>query len=83
MNRPPECRYFARRLLRANFDSDGDVGPVLLLDDWTVWDNEFVSPGACEAYAADGDDDGDVDMYDEDIWAHNLGHTLQLFNVAT
>jgi hypothetical protein len=32
--------------------------------------------------ATNGDDDCDVDMYDEDIWAQNLGHTLQVLNVV-
>lgn len=68
--------------LLGDFDGDGDVDPAMPLDDGEIWDNQFSSSGAWEEFAADGDDDVDVDMYDEDIWAQNLGHTLQLTNVA-
>lgn len=38
--------------------------------------------GAWERLATDGDEDGDGDMYDEEFWTQDLGHTLQVLNTA-
>jgi len=39
------------------------------------------STGTYEQFSADGDDDGDVDPADYQIWLANFGHTLQLVDV--
>ena len=46
--------------------------------DEDVWQAQVNSSGGWEEFSADGDDDGDVDQADHDLWLSMLGNTLDL-----
>ena len=47
---------------------------------YAQWLNQVNQTGS--KLAADGDDDGDVDQNDCNLWVQKFGFTLQLFNVS-
>lgn len=68
-----------------NDDGQADYNNVSAAD-YTLWANTNGSGSGTSAdwelFAADGDDDGDVDQDDYDIWAQHLGNELDLIDVA-
>ena len=64
-----------------NHDGQADYGSVSAAD-YTLWQDQNGSSGGFEQFSADGDDDGDVDADDYDIWTANFGHTLDLFALS-
>ncbi|MGL4515056.1 MAG: hypothetical protein ACRCT8_18375 [Lacipirellulaceae bacterium] len=52
------------------------------LADYTVWRDNLGLTGVPGQVAGDGDDDGDVDQVDDDIWSMYYGNTLSLTNVG-
>ena len=50
--------------------------------DYVVWQTQNGSTGVPGQFTADGDDDGDVDQDDYDIWSQNFGNSLQLFELT-
>jgi hypothetical protein len=61
-------------------DGDPDANNVSSAD-YMTWQTQNGSIGEYEQFAADGDDDGDVDQEDYDIWSQHIGNTLQLSDV--
>lgn len=51
--------------------------------DYTIWRDQNGSVSDLEQFAADGDDDGDVDQDDYTIWQQNFGHTLKLIGLLS
>lgn len=52
-------------------------------DHWFAWNGYgSESPTMWEAWPMDGDDDGDVDQADYNVWAAHQGNSLQVLNVA-
>ena len=74
--------------LLGDYNGNGIVDPLPIdpSEDYDWWDSQNGSgsgtPADWEQYAADGDDDGDVDTDDETIWSNHTGNTLDLFGVA-
>lgn len=70
------------------FELLGDYNGNRIVDaaDYTVWRDTLgvgsADPAHWEQYAADGDDDGDVDQDDYDIWGSHFGNTLSLLGVS-
>jgi hypothetical protein len=46
--------------------------------DWTVWLNTQGSTASPTATTADGNDDGEVDAADEEVWDDHYGNTLSM-----
>jgi hypothetical protein len=64
--------------LVGDYNGDGTVGAA----DYTVWqDTQGATPDPA-AVTADGDDDGDIDGLDDDVWTAYSGNTFSLFNVS-
>lgn len=64
--------------LVGDYNGDGTVGAA----DQTVWnDTQGATPDPGDI-TADGDDDGDIDEDDEDVWTAHFGYTFALFNVS-
>lgn len=67
-----------------NDDGQADHNNVSAAD-YTIWQDEEGSGSGTSAdwelFAADGDDDGDVDQDDYDVWDAHYGNTLDLFDV--
>jgi hypothetical protein len=66
--------------LLGDYAGGGDANNVTTAD-YVVWQFQNGSAGTYEQFAADGDDDGDVDADDYTIWAQHFGNTLQLVDV--
>jgi hypothetical protein len=64
-----------------NNDGEADYGGVSAAD-YTIWQNQNGASGGLEQFSADGDDDGDVDADDYDVWAANYGHALDLVDLS-
>jgi hypothetical protein len=47
-----------------------------------MWRSQSGSTGGVEQFAADGDDDGDVDADDYNVWSGHYGNTFQSYNVV-
>ncbi len=73
--------------LIGDFNQDGQSDQDVNAADRTVWqDSNGSGSGAAsdwEVYAADGDDDGDVDASDEALRIAYYGNSLDLFDVAS
>lgn len=65
-----------------NHDGQPDFNYVSSAD-YTIWQSQNGSTGDYEEFSADGDDDGDVDQDDYNIWLQNFGQALQLFDVLS
>lgn len=50
--------------------------------DYVVWQSQNGSSGVFEQFVADGDDDGDVDSADYDIWRQGSRFTPEMFDLA-
>jgi hypothetical protein len=65
-----------------NVDDNGDTIPdqpaAVTAADYTLW---ALLNGTSDL-RADGDDDGDVDLADYDVWEENFGNTLSLLGVT-
>ncbi len=57
---------------------DGDVGGP----DFIAWQQQEGASGGVGVFSADGDDDGDVDSYDLDIWSMHSDNTLDIWDIG-
>jgi hypothetical protein len=64
--------------LVGDYNGDGDVGAA----DYTVWNDTQGSTPDSGAVTADGDDDGDIDNLDDDVWATFSGNWFDVFDVS-
>lgn len=68
-----------------NNDGQADYNNVSSAD-YSVWSDSNGSGSGTsadwEVFAADGDDDGDVDQDDYNLWNNHFGNTLNLFDVS-
>jgi hypothetical protein len=67
--------------LLGDYNNDGISDPPANVDsaDYVTWQSQNGQSGNLWA---DGDDDGDVDGDDYDLWAANFGNTLTLSGVS-
>ena len=71
--------------LVGDYDGNGIITHEVSGTDFNTWQIQFGSGTTgvtLEMFSADGDDDGDVDGADEDVWDLYYGNTFSLFGVA-
>jgi hypothetical protein len=72
--------------LVGDYDNNGSTFTDVGGTDFFVWQSQTGSGTAgvtLEMFSADGDDDGDVDNADLDVWNEHYGHVFGLLNVTT
>lgn len=68
--------------LDGDFNGDGVANDMVEQNDYNLWFSQNGSTGGTyEQYAADADEDGDVDSDDFDIWQANLYNRVDYFNL--